>query len=190
MKHHTQETATKPSIFVTRPLALSEHWKLREQKHRIDAQMPDAALHWRKLGKAGIMLLRTSEYMRLTSLPHSKLASRPLNEMTDYLNHRVLAGNKLVTPTEEASFMKFGSGNVSLVGFSVCLPTLAEERNNLTTSLDELNGISREWLPFIPYIALARLDTARAQDKDVVLKAFEAIRPREVTLSRPQAMTR
>lgn len=179
------------SLFICSNVTPLEHQGLLDNmqwaNHRLGRE---ASVRWRDLGKAGIMVLQSGEYHRLTEETGSRLRGKPVADVARTLQEDVLSDyDKGQIKLEETAFRPNRTGDYAHIGYVTEDPQLEEAREAVQRALDYLNGTPGEWrFPFDPFISIATVP--RTLQTDTVLEVFDTIRPNTIAVQAPKAFVR
>lgn len=170
------------SLFVKRSLLQVEHAGLRQHMERLNTQIPDVTLQWRRLGEVSVMLVQSGEYEALTQVPRSRLRTRPVRQVVKDLNDTILQGReRTLLPLQATKFLAHNTAEYVHVGFAINPDELVGERQEITAQLDRMNRAPGDWRhQFHPFLSIATLNRLSATDE--VRDAFQTIMPETVTL--------
>src|SRR5687768_1116215 len=170
------------SLFVKRSLLQVEHAGLRGHMERLNMQIPDVTLQWRRLGEVSVMLVQSGEYEALTQVPRSRLRTRPARQVAKDLNDTLLKGReRTVLPLQRTAFLAHNTAEYVHIGFALSPEELVGERQEITSQLDRMNRAPGDWRhQFHPFLSVATLNRLSATEE--VHAAFQAIMPETVTL--------
>ena len=174
-------------VSVTRLWLPVEHQQLRQNMPKIDRELPNHSVKWRRLGQAAVSLLERQEYERYAIKRQSKLFSKGADAVAGTFNSAFKEDSDTWCPSTIEAYDTefFGKGQYVSIAYLLDPVELSAQRDRLQHLLDSESGVNGTLLEFDPHLTVA---TVPFSDSSETLRlAFENFRPSTVTLAAPTA---
>lgn len=171
----------EPLLTARRNILPIEHQQLRKHMPTIN-RLGDLGIKWSTLGIPGVTMLERGIYQRALKAAGRLVGISTIEvakEMNDSLLPRIATARERLS-TDVINVDYFGQGRFPSIGYVIRHDALQEERTQLTTWLDQKNGLNNDWGAFDPHISVATIDANNATE--AILEAFWDIHPAEITV--------